>query len=61
MTEPLYMYHDKLLKRLELVSIETSPVFSKVVNRPDNLLDFRTVKFSSKEVMREKYVLNFIS
>lgn len=53
MTEPLYMYHDNLLKRLELVSIETSPVFSKVVNRPDNLLDFRTVKFSSKEVMRE--------
>lgn len=55
------MYHDNLLKRLELVSIETSPVFSKVVNRPDNLLDFRAVKFSSKEVMREKYVLNFIS
>lgn len=61
MTEPLYMYHDNLLKRLELVSIEISLVFSKVVNRPDNLLDFRTVKFSSKEVMREKYVLNFIS
>lgn len=61
MTEPLYMYHDNLLKRLELVSIETSPVFLKVVNRPDNLLVFRAVKFSSKEVMREKYVLNFIS
>lgn len=61
MTEPLYMYHDNLLKRLELVSIETSPVFLKVVNRPDNLLVFRAVKFSSKGVMREKYVLNFIS
>lgn len=61
MTEPLYMYHDNLLKRLELVSIETSPVFLKVVNRPDNLLVFRAVKFSSKEVMREKYVLNLIS
>lgn len=60
MIELLYMYYDNLLKRFEFVFIEIFFVFLKVVNCFDNLLDFWVVKFFLKEVMREKYVLNFI-